>query len=169
MAAQDDLEEVTYPVAMGKAVLRFLVQEVDFQSPFPFGDEGFQDNWWHSDIGRVGDDALGGTQYAQLLLDGVEMGRARLTDWQLSDSYIGIDTAVPTKEIWFFEIRSTARRRGLGARFASLLREHYAGMPLVAFSEGADEFWDSIGWIYYPRKDGDTDDRKLFISEQISS
>lgn len=42
-------------------------------------------------------------------------------------------------------------------------------MPLIAFSEGADEFWDSIGWIYYPRKDGDTDYRKLFIAEQISS
>lgn len=95
MAALDDLEEVTsrrlrsvvtYPVAMEKAELRFLVQEVDFQSPFPFGDEGFQDDWWHSNIGPVGDDTLGGTQYAQLLLDGVEMGRARLTDWQLSDS-----------------------------------------------------------------------------------
>lgn len=42
-------------------------------------------------------------------------------------------------------------------------------MPLIAFFEGADEFWDSIDWIYYPRKDGDTHYRKLFISEQISS
>lgn len=154
---------------MEYAELRFLVQEVDFQSPFPFGDEGFRDDWWHSNVGRVGDDTLGGTDYVQLLLDGIEMGRASLTDWQLSDSYIGIDADVPTKEIWFFEIRSTARRRGLGAEFASLLREHYASTPLIAFSEGADEFWDGIGWIHYPRKDGDTHYRKLFISERISS
>lgn len=153
---------------MKKAELRFLVQESDFQSPFPFGDEGFQDRWWHSDIAPVEDATLCGTHYAQLLLDGVEMGRAILTDWQLSDSYIGIDTEVPTKEICFFEIRSTARRRGLGARFASLLREHYAGMPLAAFSEDADEFWRSIGWICYPRKDGDTNYRNLFISERVS-
>ena len=158
-----------YSVVMENAELRFLVQEVDFQSPFPFGDEGFRDDWWHSNVDRVGDDTLGGTDYVQLLLDGIETGRASLTDWQLSDSYIGIDADVPTKEIWFFEIRSTARCRGLGAEFASLLREHYASTPLIAFSEGADEFWESIGWIYYPRKDGDIHYRKLFISERIPS
>ncbi|CQD07320.1 GCN5-like N-acetyltransferase (fragment) [Corynebacterium striatum] len=65
-----------------------------------------------------------------------------------------------------YQLRRTGR---LGAEFASLLREHYASTPLIAFSEGADEFWESIGWIYYPRKDGDIHYRKLFISERISS
>ncbi|WP_269077567.1 hypothetical protein [Corynebacterium resistens] len=38
---------------------------------------------------------------------------------------------------------------------------------MIAFSEGADEFWAGIGWHYYPRKDGDPHYRKLFVSRKI--
>lgn len=59
---------------------------------FPHGDEGFQDRWWHSRADRVGDKFLDDTEYVQFLVNDVEMGRTELIDWQLSDSYVDIDT-----------------------------------------------------------------------------
>ncbi len=129
--------------------------------------EGFDDRWWHEGAGRVGDDTLGGKDYIQFLADGMEVGRAEITDWQLSDGYIGVDLEVRAKEIWFFEIRRDLRRQHYGAEFARHLIRHYAAFPLIAFSEGADEFLAGIGWHYYPRKDGNTHYRKLFVSQTI--
>ena len=146
--------------------LRVLQQIEDYVTPFQVV-EGFDDRWWHDRAGRVGDDTLGGKEYIQFLADSVEVGRAEVTDWPLSDSYIGVDSTVPTKEIWFFEIRHDLRRQHYGAEFARHLISHYAGYPLIAFSEGADEFWVGIGWHYYPRKDGDPHYRKLFVSRKI--
>ena len=146
--------------------LKVLQQVEDYVTPFQLV-EGFDDRWWHDRAGRVGDDTLGGTEYIQFLADGVEVGRAEVTDWQLSDSYVGVDSTVPTKEIWFFEIRHDLRRQHYGAEFARHLISHYAGYPLTAFSECADEFWAGIGWHYYPRKDGDPHYRKLFVSQKI--
>lgn len=147
--------------------LRVLQQAEDYVTPYQVV-EGFDDRWWHDRAGRVGEDTLGGNDYIQFLADGVEVGRAEVTDWQLSESYIGVDSEVSTKEIWFFEIRRDLRRQHYGAEFARHLIRHYAAWPLIAFSEGADEFWTGICWHYYPRKDGDTRYRKLFISEDIS-
>lgn len=73
---------------------------------------------------------------------------------------------MPTKEIWFFEIRHDLRRQHYGAEFAKHLIRHYTAWPLIAFSEDADEFWAGIGWHYHPRKDGDAHYRKLFISQK---
>lgn len=133
--------------------LRVLQQVEDYVTPFQVV-EGFDDCWWHDRAGRVGEDSPEGKEYIQFLADGVEVGRAEVTDWPLSDSYIGIDSEVLTKEIWFFEIRRDLRRHHYGAAFARHLISHYSGFPLIAFSEGADEFWSGIGWHYYPRKTG---------------
>ena len=131
--------------------------------------EGFDDRWWHGRAGRVGEDSLEGREYIQFLADGMEVGRAEVAGWQLSDSYFGIDSEVLTKEIWFFEIRRDLRRQHYGAEFARHLICHYTGFPLAAFSEGADKFWAGIGWHYYPRKDGDPHYRKLYVSQKIGN
>lgn len=151
--------------------LRVLKQIEDYISPFEYGTEGFRDDWWHRRAGKVGDDALGGTTYLQLLRNAIEVGRAELTPWNLSDSYIGIDTEVKCREIWFFEVRLDFRRQGCGKEFARLLTQKYSDLPLIAFSEEADDFWSSIGWHYYPRKDGEKwpHVRSLFISSKIST
>ena len=106
--------------------------------------EGFDDRWWHRMAGRVGDDTLGGKEYIQFLADGVEVGRAEVTDWQLSDSYVGVDSTVPTKEIWFFEIRHDLRRQHYGAEFARHLISHYAGYPLIAFPKVLTSFGQEL-------------------------
>lgn len=159
---------IHYSYMMTKKELRFLTQEKDYQSPFPTDDPEFRDWWWNGNSGRLGEDPFGSTEYVEFLVDGKDVGRAKLTNWQLSASYVGIDTKRFVKEIWFFEIRSSACGQGHGTEFASLLAEQFTGTPLIAFSEGADEFWENIGWIYYPRKDGDASSYwKLFVSEPL--
>ena len=99
--------------------MKILQQVENYVTPFQVV-EGFDDRWWHDRAGRVGDDTLGGKEYIQFLADSVEVGRAEVTDWPLSDSYIGIDSEVLTKEIWFFEIRHDLRRQHYGGEFARL-------------------------------------------------
>lgn len=154
---------------MSRFELGVLPQEEDYQTPYELV-EGFNDRWWHDRAGPVGEGGLDGKEYLQFLAEGNEVGRAEITDWLLSDGYEGIDTPISTKEIWFFEIRQELRRHGYGAEFAQHLVEYYPGIPLIAFSEDADEFWSGIGWHYFPRKDGIgwPQYRSLFISEQIS-
>lgn len=147
--------------------LKVLQQVVNRVKPYQVL-EGFDRRWWHDSARNLGEDTRGGTDYIQFLADGVEVGRAEVSGWQLSDSYIGIDSKVPTKQIWFFEIRRDFRRQQYGAEFARYLIRHYAACPLIAFSHEADEFWAGIGWYYYPRKDGNTIHyRKLFVSQKI--
>lgn len=154
---------------MENAFLQSLKQTEDCRSPFPAGVPGFSELWWQRRCGRVNDTpVITGTEYIQLWIDGVEIGRAELTDWTLSDSYIGISSEVPTKEIWFFEIREDQRGKGYGRFFAQALKSRYPSLPLIAFSMNADDFWSAIGWHHYPRKDNDTlGYNPLFISEAI--
>ncbi|MGV3103799.1 GCN5 family acetyltransferase [Rothia sp. 32237D007AR] len=157
-----------YHYFMDQAELKILEQTQDYVSPFEYGTSGFNNDWWHGRAGKIGDTSLGGFTYLQLCLNGTEIGRAEITLWDLSDSYIGIDEVVKVREIWFFEIREEYRNQGFGAEFARLLIEAFPDRPLIAFSEGADDFWRSAGWHYYPRKDGETMGiRKLFISRKI--
>jgi GCN5-like N-acetyltransferase len=149
--------------------LKFLESAKDYASPFPHDPEGFTDTWWIPDIDTPNYDALDGTKLIQFLVDHVEVGRAKITDWRLSTAYIGINSEINTKQIWFFEIHQNVRRKGYGTEFAKQLTNIYPDIPLIAFSENADDFWPRIGWIHYPRKDGDKHCRKLFISKTVSS
>ena len=153
---------------MDQAELKILEQTQDYVSPFEYGTNGFNNDWWHCRAGKIGDTSLGGFTYLQLCINGTEIGRAEMRPLDLSDSYIGIDEVVKVREIGFFEICQEYRNHGFGTEFARLLIEAIPDRPLIAFSEGADGFWGSVGWHYYPRKDGKTMGyRKLFISRKI--
>ena len=155
---------------MGSFELRAMPQVEDYRKPYDPA-VGFNDSWWHDQAERVSDAGFSGKEYLQFLAKGTEIGRAEIIDCSLSDSYVGINAPVRSKEICFFEIRQDTRRCGYGAAFAQHLVERYPMTPLIAFSEGADEFWSGIRWHYYPRKDGEEWPRyrNLYISEQIDS
>lgn len=85
---------------MDQVELKILEQTEDYRTPFEYGTSGFNNGWWHGHAGKVGDDSLGGTTYLQLCLNGTEIGRAKMTLSDLSDSYIGIDEEVKVREIW---------------------------------------------------------------------
>ncbi|WAE78300.1 GCN5 family acetyltransferase [Corynebacterium pseudotuberculosis] len=147
---------------MERLQLKVLQQVKIYVTPFQ-AVEGFTHRWWHG----IAEDAPNRKEYIQFLIDGEEVGRAAVTNYSLPAHYVGIGSEVTTKEIEFFEIRQDLRRRHYGAEFARHLISHYTGYPLIAFSEGADEFWAEIGWHYYPRKDGDPHYCKLFVSQKI--
>lgn len=146
--------------------LQFLAQSEDFISPFPFDEDGFCDSWWHRNPGWIHDNETYRIERFQLLSNGTELGHAEIMDAELDDNYDGLDVERTFKEISFFEIRASHRRKGLGATFVDLLLKHYGRTAMIAFSEEADDFWSAIGWEYVPRNDGDvTSFRKLFASE----
>ena len=63
--------------------LKFLEPAKDYTSPFPHDPEGFTDTWWIPNIDMPYYDDLGGTKLIQFLVDHVEVGRAKITDWWL--------------------------------------------------------------------------------------
>lgn len=159
-------ERFSYSYEMKHFELIVLPQVQNYVKPFQLV-EGFQNRWWQKCNDRVDEDTLGGHEYIQFLTNGIKVGRVDISDWRLSDSYVGIDSEVTTKQIWFFEIHHNVHRQGYGTAFAQHLIKHFSGAPLIAFSKDADEFWSNIGWFHYPRKDGDPRHRKLFVSQDI--
>ena len=157
---------------MEQLELRVLKQMENYVSPFDHGTEGFNDKWWHDSIriGTIAEAEALDIAYVQLLKDGIEIGRAEITCWDLRPGYVGITTAVRCRMIWLFEINSGFRRQGYGKKFTALLTEKYSELPLIAFSKGADDFWAGIGWYFYPPKDKEeTNYMKLFASREISN
>lgn len=55
-------------------------------------------------------------------------------------------------------------RRGHGTEAGTLIADGYAGMSMVAFSEGADEFWGSQGWTCYEHAAEPADNLRMFVS-----
>lgn len=153
---------------MDQVELKILKQIRDYDSPFERGTSGFDDGWWHGRAEKVGDDSLGAITYLQLCLNGIEIGRAEVGPWDLSDSYLGFEETVKVWEIQFIEIRKEYRNQGFGIEFVRLLTESFPDRPLIAYSEEADDFWVSAGWHRCPGNDGETmGNRPLFISRKI--
>jgi hypothetical protein len=60
------------------------------------------------------------------------------------------------------------RGRGIGHAVIDLLHNRYPDRQLVAFSEGADGFWSSLGWLRHLHADPEEASlrRPLFIQPQ---
>ena len=93
------------------------------------------------------------------------MGRIEL------DEEVGIEhyAAVPEigaerLEIQFIEVAIAARGRGVGTQVVRGLGERHPGRRLLAYSEGADGFWASLGWEQFDHPEGRPEfHRALFI------
>jgi ribosomal protein S18 acetylase RimI-like enzyme len=111
--------------------------------PFSPSDD-FSDEWWVDSI--VGYDPTEQQFYG--VFDGQhEVARIEVEIVpDLGEEYPAPSASGPYAVIHFFEVSEDHRRRGHGTRAVDLLESHYGGLSLVAFSEGADEFWDSVGW-----------------------
>ena len=93
--------------------------------------------------------------YVQVLEAGIEVARVEL------DEEVGIEhyAAVPAigaerLEIQFIEVAMAARGRGVGTRVVRGLAERHPGRRLLAYSEGADGFWASLGWERFRPSEG---------------
>jgi GNAT superfamily N-acetyltransferase len=125
----------------------------------PFDEhDGFTDRWWNRPMGDEPE-----CRFIQVLNDGVEVARVELDEKVYTAHYEGApnlgDTAL---EIQFIEVSDKYRREGIGAAVVHRLAELHADRRLVAYSEGADDFWSKLGWrrYYHP---GGPRWRTLFI------
>lgn len=127
--------------------------------PYPH-DTHFTRDWWH----RTWDL---GTRYSLWSVHraGEEVARLELDTEVYYDHYTGVPELGPgILEIDFFEVSSRARGQGVGTATVDLLAQHFPERRLLAFSEEADRFWQSLGWARYDHPDGPSFYRPLFVA-----
>ena len=131
-------------------------------SPYESSDD-FNDDWWEPGavvIGGGGDD-----DRWQAIQNGVEVARVlAVSDGLPPDEKFGLPTRCESfVGIPFIEVAVSKRRSGVGLATLDLVKAHYRGRHLMAFSEDADAFWDSTGWSKYVYGDGTHGHQNLYI------
>lgn len=132
----------------------------------PFADsEDFDSDWWgdHTVVYLGSEDDL---LYRADDSTGREVARILVIqeDMPIANSYGVPDMPDGYLEIKFFEVAASARRRGVGSRAAQLLRQEFPDQPLVAFSEGGDNFWSTLpGWNRFENRES-PGNQLLFVS-----
>lgn len=85
-----------------------------------------------------------------------EVARIYLDDKVGIDHFAGVPQLGSTGlEVQFIEVHADHRLRGIGHAAIDCLYKRYPDRRLVAFSEGADGFWSSLGWNRYVHADPD--------------
>jgi len=111
----------------------------------PFHPEITYENphWW--DGVRYRDDS---PWFVQVLEDDVEVARVELVeDGGVNPTHVGVPVIGDERlMIHLIEVATTVRRRGIGTQVVLGLAERHPARRLYAYSEGADGFWDSLGW-----------------------
>ena len=100
-----------------------------------------------------------------VLRDRDEVGWIKLSNRKLSVRGYGIDPqlAAIALEIVFIEVACAYRRQGVGTEIVQGLGVCHPDRRLVAFSEGADDFWASLGGRRYEHVTDPRFHRLLFI------
>lgn len=122
-------------------------------------DDEFNGEWWDSPP-YLQDDPL----YVQVLLDDTEVARVELDEGFEGSVHVGAPKlGQQALEIQFLEVAQSHRRLGIGAEVVRRLADLYPSRRLLALSEGADEFWASLGWDRYDYSNGPHQYRPLFV------
>lgn len=133
-----------------------IVRPVGERYWFPFiyeeAGRGFTRNWWYRSPVRPGSRST----FLRASEAGDEVARVRLDDEVGVDHYAGAPRLGSTAlGIQFIEVHVDHRLRGIGRAVVNCLHDRYPDRRLVAFSEGADGFWSSLGWDQYVHADPD--------------
>lgn len=129
--------------------------------PFSESDD-FSDEWW--------DDTIYGfepTQHFYSFYDGqYEVVRVEVEIQDvLNEEYEQPAHPGPYAVIHFFEVSEEHRRKGYGTEAVHLVADRYPGLPLVAFSQDADDFWGSLGWARYEHRTEPDFSRPMYVSQ----
>ncbi|GAB2829177.1 hypothetical protein GCM10027176_36720 [Actinoallomurus bryophytorum] len=126
--------------------------------PFASSEE-FNDRWWNN-IKLFGDTAT----YLEVHRAGTEVARVELDEHVYIEHYLDVpplgDTAL---EVQLIEIHKEQRRQGIATEVVRLLARTHPTRRLVAFSEEADQFWDTLGWRRHEHPEGSLHMRPLYI------
>lgn len=119
----------------------------------PFDEhDGYTEHWWNRPMGNEPE-----SRFIQVLSDGVEVARVELDEKVGIAHYEGTpDLGDVALEIQFIEVSDKYQRQGIGAAVVHRLAELHPHRRLVAYSEGADDFWSKLGWrpYYHPVERG---------------
>ena len=119
--------------------------------------DGFNATWWRPRT-------RGNFTHLQVRRDDVEVARVLLDDVVHIDFYADTPPLGATAlQIELIEVSSEYRRQGIGREVVRRLAQLHPTRRLVAFSEGADEFWISLEWRRYERRDAPERSQLLFI------
>ncbi len=120
--------------------------------------DGFNAAWW-SRV-RAGDDH----RHLQARLNSVEVARVLLDEVVYIEYYVDTPQLGATAlQIELIEVSEKHRRRGIGREVVDRLAQLHPDRRLVAFSEGADEFWHSLNWRRHERREAPERCQPLFI------
>lgn len=129
----------------------------------PFGEsDHFTSQWWdrtphHNSV----------PWFVQALLSGDEVARIQLKSGVHIDHYGGTPViGAAVLEIAFFEVSAGHRLRGIGTAVIQAFTLQHPNRRLIAFSEGADKFWASLGWERFIHATEQDYYRPLFIQPQ---
>lgn len=104
---------------------------------------GFNGGWWYNNPVYPGSESI----FLRVLENGTEVARVELDNEVDFEHYANAPALGATAlEIQFIEVHIDHRGRGIGHEVIHLLHGRYPDRRLVAFSEGADSFWSSLGW-----------------------
>lgn len=130
-----------------------------FETPFEARD-GFTQHWWNAVPYQYDE---GGIEYFSFTIDGEEVGRAQVLLGKSPGSmYLVPRVAGRYVEIAFFEVSLFHQKRDLGTRAIEALVSRYPDFGVLAYSEEADGFWDSLGWTRYEHSTSDRS-RPLYV------
>ncbi|MGP4057783.1 GNAT family N-acetyltransferase [Mycobacterium sp. 4D054] len=122
-------------------------------TPFPSSEDFAHPDWWRDGGGTIGD-----PWFVQVLEAGSEVARVQLDDrGSANQEYTLVPPPGPKPwlKIMFIEVATSARRRGIGTRVVQRLVARHPDRRLLAYSEGADEFWGSLSdWERFDHPSG---------------
>ena len=128
--------------------------------PFSESDD-FTDGWWDDAIYGYGPDLQ---RFYSFFAGQHEVARAEVeVQDTLNEEYENPSHPGLYAVIHFFEVSADHRRRGYGTDAVQLIADRYAGTPLVAYSQDADDFWGSLGWTRHEHAKEPADNRTMFI------
>lgn len=118
----------------------------------PFEDsDRFNDRWWSDYLTDYRPDR---DLFFALRHGEQEVARIEVELSDPSNADYGFKPAGPCAIIRFIEVAGGLECKGIGTRAVSLLSDAVQARHLVAFSEGADGFWSTLGCDRYDHPDG---------------
>lgn len=130
-----------------------------WEKDFPESAE-FDDRWW-TGLARRPERC----RWYSGLNRGAEVARAQIDlSSSISEAFRGVvSPKAGFVEIVFLEVAGRGRGAGFGRALVGELVDLYPDRSFAAFSEGADRFWGSLGWVRYEHEEGTRLFRPLYV------
>lgn len=134
-----------------------------WQPPFDWTVRYENDAWWDGVPYYVST-----PWFVQVLQDGAEVARIELAvDAEVNCEYADAPTIGPERlAIQLIEVAAESRGRGIGTQCMQVLTERHPNNRFLAYSEGAERFWHSLGWDRHDHPEGAQLHRRCLFNQR---